>query len=97
MSDELSLYKLIVEQDEDEWSCVSEYGWVIDDEFLVFVYNFNVEDFIKGLKDIFGVGLFDNGGFKATVKENYMCFDLCEILESYIDIEEIFPKDKYRY
>lgn len=97
MSDELKLYKLIESKPENEWSCVSEYGWVSDDEFAVFVYHFNVGDFIKGLGDIFGLGLFDDGGFKATVKDTYMCFDLCEILESYVDMEEIFPKDEYRY
>ena len=97
MSDELRLYKLIVEQDEDEWSCVSEFGWVNDDEFIVFVYHFNVDTFVKELLEIFGRGLFDDEGFKATVKDTYMCFDLCEILESYLDIEEIFSKDKYRY
>ena len=97
MSDELRLYKLIESKPENERSCVSEYGWVSDDEFIVWVYHFNVDSFIKELLDIFGSGLFDDEGFKAIVKDTYMCFDLCEILESYVDIEEIFPKDKYRY
>ena len=97
MSDELSLYKLVLEEDEDSWSCVSEYGWVNNDDFIVWIYHFNVENFIDELYKIFGYGLFDDGGFKANVQRDYMCFDLCEILDGYIDLEDVFPKDKYRH
>jgi len=97
MSDELRLYKLIVEEDEDKWSGVSEYGWVNDDEFIVWVYHFSVEHFIEELNNIFGYGLFEDGGFRVNVQRDYMCFDLCEILESYIDLEKLFPKEKFRH
>lgn len=49
------------------------------------------------LKELLGYGIFDDSGFNASMQGDCVCIDLCEAIGSFIDIEEIFPKDKYRY
>lgn len=98
MNYELELYKLIMTPDlEDlDLSYIDEMGWV-DDMFLVWVSYIWLSDFIEGLKGIFGYGLFDDGGFNANMQSDGVCIDLCEALGSYISIENVFSKDKYRH
>lgn len=96
---ELELYKLIMKPDEEDssFSYVSEFGWVSKDEFLVWVDYWGIKEFIDGLKEIFGYGLFDDGSFDANMQSDGICIDLVEALGCYMNIEDVFPKDKYKH
>ena len=93
---ELELYKLITEK-EDECSYVSEMGWVSDTEFCVWVYYHDLLDFMDKAEEIFGYEMFDDGGFNANMQSDCVCIDLCKMLESYLNIEDVFPKEKYQH
>lgn len=98
----LELYKLIVTPDEIDFgfSYVSEFGWINDNEFCIWVNYCSLNEFMDRLIDIFGYGMFDDGGFNGNMQSDCACIDLCEALEGYMDIEEIeevFPKDKYQH
>lgn len=97
MSNELKLYKLLIEKNNYGVNYVDEMGWVSDDEFCVWISYIWIYDFIKELKDIFGLGIFDDGGFDANMQDNCMCIDLCKAIGYSIDIENVFPKDKYQH
>lgn len=96
---ELELYKLIITPDETDTdvSYVQEVGWVNEKEFCVWVSYIWLREFIERLKEIFGDGLFDDGGFDANMQDDCVCIDLCEAVGYAVDIEEIFPKEKYRH
>lgn len=87
---ETKLYKLIIESDYIE--C---YKWT-QGMFLVWVRHIWWDNFIDELTRIFGNSLFDEGGFDAKIQEDYVCLDLVEILENYLNIEEVFPNDEIR-
>lgn len=93
----LELYKLIVIPNEDhkDISHVEEFGWINDEQFCVWVSYVRMNDFLKRLIEIFGNCLFDNGGFEANMQEDVICMDLSNLLEGYVEIEELFPKDEY--
>ncbi len=93
----LELYKLITNPDEENRDIhyVSEYGWINDNEFIVWIENIWFKDFIDELEQIFGYGIYDDGGIDATIMYDSVCIDLCELLGDYLSIEEVFPKDKY--
>ena len=97
MSDELKLYKLLTEPNEDDFSYIQEMGWVSNDEFCVWISYVWIDDFVRDLRDIFGYGVFDEGGFDARMQEYCICIDLCVALGCYLDLEEIFPKDRYEH
>lgn len=97
---ELELYKLIITPDEQDsnFSYVSELGWVNDNEFCVWIYYWDVEEFVKRLKEIFGYRMFDDGGFDANMQNDGICIVLNEALDGYdMDFETIFPKEKYSH
>lgn len=96
---ELELYKLIIRPDEiDPDICyVQELGWINDNEFCVWIDYLVLDEFICNLKNIFGYGIFDDGGFNGNMQSDCICIDLCEAIGSFVDIEEVFPKDKYRH
>ena len=96
---ELELYKLIMRPDEEDEdvSYVSEFGWIDDKRFCVWVDYLWMKEFIDRLTDIFGNGLFDDGSFDANVQSDCLCIDLCEALGYYVNIEDLFPKEKYRH
>ena len=57
-----------------------------------------VDEFVKRLKDIFGYSLFDEGGIEARIGCDYVCIDLQYFVGEYgVDLEEVFPKSKYRH
>lgn len=94
MNKELELYKLITEQD---IQCADEFGW-IDDEFVIWVSKWWWNEFITRLTQIFGYSIFDEGGFNAKIQTDCICFVLSDIIDEYgIDLEEIFPKYKYKH
>lgn len=94
----LELYKLIMEKDEYDYSPVSEFGWISDKEFCVWVDYSELGVFMTRIRDIFGIRIYDDGGFEARMQDVCACFDLCKALHfSVEEIEQIFPKDKYRH
>lgn len=96
--EELELYKLIITPDphNQNFSFVNEIGWV-QDKFLVWVYYLWLPEFINGLVQIFGYGIFDDGGFDGNLQDECICIDLCEALGNFVDLEDIFPKDEYQH
>lgn len=95
----LELYKLITTPDEEfkDISYVEEFGWINDEQFCVWVNYVWLYEFIKRMREIFGNGMFDEGGVEANMQEYVICIDLCKVLEGCIDIEDVFPKNKYRH
>jgi len=97
MSDELRLYKLLTDTDEDDFNYIQEMGWINDEEFCVWINYVWIDDFMRELKDIFGYGIFDDGGFDANMQHHCACIDLCKAIGDSIDIENMFPKNKYQH
>ena len=85
---ELRLYKLITESE-----CVAGSEW-IGDEFSVRVQYIWLDEFIEKLTKIFDTGMFAEGGANATLFADYLCLDLCELVDAYVDLEEIFPRSE---
>lgn len=88
---ELELFKLITEE-------VSEYGWVSDSEFYIWLYHFELSDFVKKIIEIFSKQMFDESGIEANISEKYTVIDLAAMLSGEnIELEKIFPKDQYEH
>lgn len=95
---ELELYKLCCTDDNKYGTCtVDELGWINDNEFCVWVSYLYLKDFMDSLKVLLGYEIFDDGGFNANMQGDCVCIDLCEAIGSFVDIEEVFPKDKYKH
>lgn len=97
---ELELYKLIMLPDEEDSDVtyVSEFGWVNDTEFLVWIDWLFFKEFMDRITEIFGYGIFDDENFNANIQPDSVCIDLKDVLAGYgVEIEEVFPKDKYRH
>lgn len=88
----LELYKLITST-----NYVSEFGWVSDTEFFVWVNNIWFSEFVCGMIDIFGYGIFDDENFNANIQSDCVCIDLTDVLDGLVDIEGVFLKDKYKH
>lgn len=98
MNYELELYKLCYTDDNEYGICiVDELGWISDNEFCVWISYLYLKEFMNKLKELFGYGIFDDGGFDANIQADCVCIDLCEAIGNFIDIEEVFPKDKYEH
>ena len=89
---ELELYKLISESD-----YVDEMGWISEKEFCIWVSFVWIDELIEEMKKIFGNSLLDEGGIDVRMLDGYFCIDLCDLLGSYLQIEDVFPKDKYQH
>lgn len=84
---ELQLYKYLF--DEDNGIC-PEMRWH-DDQLLIFLYYFQIGDFIKEVAE--PSGALEDGGIDAHLKDRYMVFDIVPILEAYeIDPNNIYSK-----
>lgn len=97
---ELELYKLIMGPDEDDQdiSYVDEFGWISDTKFCIWITALWFGDFLEKLNDIFGYSLFDDGGIEARIGSDYICINLEDFVGEYgVDLERIFPKNKYRH
>ena len=95
---ELELYKLCCTDDNEYDSCmVDELGWANEHEFYVWVSYLYLKEFIESLEKMFGYGIYDDGGFNANMQSGCACIDLCGALEGYIDIESVFPREKYQH
>lgn len=97
--EELELYRVLTTKDNKYKTVLAdELGWVSDNEFIVWISYIWVKEFIDSLKGIFGVSLFDDGGFNGNFQSDGVCFDLQEILEGYnVDLKKIFPIDEYKH
>lgn len=94
----LDLYKLCCTNDNDyESDMVDELGWINDKEFCVWVPYLYLEEFMDALTKIFGYRIFDDGGFDANMQADGVCIDLCKALDAYIDLEAVFPRDRYTH
>lgn len=96
MNYELELKNLIIGEYDGE-SIANELGWVSDNEFCVWISYYQMKEFIDMVKDIFGYGVFDDGGFDGNIQSDCVCIDLCKMLDGFVSIEDVFPKDEYRH
>lgn len=96
---ELELYKLIIRPDEgDPDICYAqELGWINDKQFCIWIDYMALGEFMCRLKNIFGYGIFDDGGFNGNMQSDCVCIDLCEAIGECVDIETVFPKVKYKH
>lgn len=93
---ELELYKLIITPCETTF--ISEFGWVSDTEFYIWVDFIWFKEFMDGVIEIFGYGIFDDANFNANIQLDSVCIDATKVFSGYgIDFERVFPKDKYRH
>ena len=77
---------------------VSEFGWVNEEEFFVWVPHLYLANFVEELSKMFGLGIFDDGSFMGNIQYDCVCIDLCDALKGCdIDLEEIFPKEKFTH
>nr|DAN00992.1 MAG TPA: hypothetical protein [Caudoviricetes sp.] len=97
--DELLLYKLVITPDPEDLDLryVSEMGWIDSESFCVWVDYMWLDDFINGLKSIFGCDIFAEGGFEAKMQSDGVCIDLCDALGGYIDFKDVFPKEQFKH
>lgn len=91
INQELELYKLVKAD-------VSEFGWVNDDKFLVWLYHFQLDNFIKDIIKIFDDGMFDEDSFEAHIQRDYITIDLaCLLSGEDIELERVFPKEEFKH
>ena len=63
---------------------IEDAKWISDDEFIVWIYYFNLDDFIDKIKEDFGTYPFDEGGFDDVVMfDNMIAINLCTLLQGY--------------
>ena len=89
---ELELYKLINEE-----GLISEFGWCSDGSCLMWINYRDLDEFMSKAIEIFGYGMFDDSGLNANVQGEGVCIDLCEMVGGYMDVGEVFPKEKYKH
>ena len=76
----------------DEYA--EELGWVNAEVFCIWVRWCWIDDFLTDLRILYGCEVFDIEGIKALVQDDYICIELSD---TYIDIEELYPKEKYQH
>lgn len=96
--EEVALYKMLMLPDENdfEYTLVEEFGWV-EDEFCVWIRHSALDEFIQYFIREFGYCGLDEGGIDVKLQNEDVVIDLCELLEDDVDIESIFPKEKYKH
>ena len=63
---------------------IEDARWIDDDSFIVWIYYFNLDDFIERIKTDFGCYPFDEGGFDDVVMfDNMIAINLCTLLQGY--------------
>lgn len=96
ISEEVTLYKMLMlsnENDLVENTLVEEFGWV-EDKFCVWIRHSALDEFIQYFIREFGYCGLDEGGVDVKLQYECVVIDLCELLED-VDIESVFPKEKY--
>lgn len=97
MNEELEFYKLLTETNSGKRKYVQEMGWVSDSEFCVWISYGTIEQFIIELKRIFDYTVFGENGFNAIMQHDCICIELCAACGEFIDLETVFPKEKYTH
>lgn len=91
------LYKLLATEDNEyKRALADEIRWVSDDELLVWIPYLYIKEFIDELVEMFGIGMFDDGAFDGNFQHCCICIDLEKAIGGDIDLENVFPKDKYK-
>lgn len=95
--EEVALYKMLMLPNENdlEYSLVEEFEWV-KDEFCVWIRHSVLDEFIQYFIREFGCCGLDSGGVDVRLQYECVVVNLCELLED-VDIESVFPKDKYAH
>lgn len=95
--EEVALYKMLMLPDENDfgYTLVEEFGWV-EDEFCVWIRHSALDEFTQYFIHEFGYCGLDKGGIDVKLQYEDVVINLCELLED-IDIESIFPKEKYKH
>ena len=73
---------------------IEDARWISADEFIVWIYYFNLDDFIDKLTEDFGTYPFNDDGFCDVVMfDNMIAINLCSLLEGYTieHFSEILP------
>ena len=77
---------------------IEDARWISDEEFIVWIYYFNLDDFIDNIKEDFGTYPFDENGFDDVVMfDNMIAINLCSFLQGYFTehFSTIFPYSDY--
>ena len=77
---------------------IEDARWINDDEFIIWIYYFNLDDFIDKIKEDFGTYPFDENGFNDVVMfDNMIAINLCSLLQGYFTehFSEILPYKDY--
>ncbi len=91
INQELELYKFVKA---GEYEC----GWVNDEQFFIWPSFYQLEDFMRYVREIAGKTLFDDGGVEVTLMEDCVCIDLTGLLCGYdIELERVFPKEEFKH
>ncbi len=95
---ELELYKLIMEGASCGFPYVSEFGWIDEYRFVVWIDYLWIKEFMDKIVEIFEDGIFEDcRHFHATMQSHAICIDLMDLLDGFVDIEEVFPKEDYKH
>ena len=95
---ELELYKLIMEGANCGFPYVSEFGWIDEYRFVVWIDYLWIKEFMDKIVEIFEDGIFEDcRHFHATMQSHAICIDLMDLLDGFVDIEEVFPKEDYKH
>ena len=93
----LELYKLLVTKDNEyETVLADEIRWISADELLVWIPYLWIKEFMDELVKMFGNSIFDDGSFDGNFQDGCICINLKRAIGECIDLESIFPKDKYQ-
>lgn len=76
---------------------ISEMRWVPTGEFCIWVYLYDLVEFIDEVKELFGTYSFDEGGFDVRLLEDCVCINVEDLFGGYLDkpLVEIFPKEDF--
>lgn len=95
------LYQLCATKKNPTGYClVDELGWINETDFCIWVNYLWLWEFLGFFKEIFGNGVYDDGGFSVQMQEDHLCVNLSEALDGYLskeDLEHIFPRNKYMH
>lgn len=87
---ELELYKLVTEE---KFEC----GWTGEDQFLIWIPFYQLEDFCKRLSNIFGNHIFDEGGLECRLMQEDVCLDLMPLDGDDVDFKNVFPQEEFKH
>lgn len=76
---------------------INDFGWVDNEHLYVWINYVFVDDFTNELIAIIDESIFDDGGIEAVMQTFCLCIDVEKLIGSHIDVEELFPKDKYKH